>query len=269
MLSEPEQLSIDLPRRRLIPWRSKFVERILKMSQTLRKISEKKLIKEVETNFKLVGILLAIAAPGRAVQGRRGPDPCPRDGESFILMGKVGIFHQNLTRFCGNSPSLLLLMWGAGLGHRSSIIIQFSSKLSASLISSFCKYGGGLWRPESPSYLTLIPVFSFDLDHKIYRLLNVYQNSRVSKSAKLISIRLQNTKHIYHFKVLKGKRFSKLVYFMLCVHPIVMGLSIMYISILNWQFFPYFSRKWLNFHIRFVMPNVSVTNRMFKDIYCF
>ena len=54
---------------------------------------------------------------------------------------------------------------------------------------------------------------------------------------------------------------------MLCVHPIVMGLSIMYISILNWQFFPYFSRKWLNFHIRFVMPNVSVTNRVFKDIY--
>ena len=78
------------------------------MSQTLRKISEKKLIKEVETNFKLVGILLAIAAPGRAVQGRRGPDPCPRDGESFILMGKVGIFHQNLTRFCGNLSSSIL-----------------------------------------------------------------------------------------------------------------------------------------------------------------
>ena len=59
-------------------------------------------------------------------------------------------------------------------------------------------------------------------------------------------------------------------YSILCLaHPIVMGLSIMYISILNWQFFPYFSRKWLNFHIRFVMPNVSVTNRMFKDIYCF
>ena len=46
-----------------------------------------------------------------------------------------------------------------------------------------------------------------------------------------------------------------------------MGLSIMYISILNWQFFPYFSWKRLNFHIRFVMPNVSVTNRVFKDIY--
>ena len=43
--------------------------------------------------------------------------------------------------------------------------------------------------------------------------------------------------------------------------------SPMYISILNWQFFPYFSWKWLNFHIRFVMPNVSVTNRVFKDIY--
>jgi hypothetical protein len=41
----------------------------------------------------------------------------------------------------------------------------------------------------------------------------------------------------------------------------------MYISILNWQFSPYFSPKWLNFHIRFVMPNVSVTNRVFKDIY--
>ena len=36
-----------------------LVEEILEMSQTLRKISEKKLIKEVETNFKLVGILLA------------------------------------------------------------------------------------------------------------------------------------------------------------------------------------------------------------------
>ena len=59
-------------------------------------------------------------------------------------------------------------------------------------------------------------------------------------------------------------------YSILCLaHPIVMGLSIMYISILNWQFFPYFSRKWLNFHIRFRMPNVSVTNRMFKDIYGF
>ena len=90
------------------------------MSQTLRKISEKKLIKEVETNFKLVGILLGIAGPWRlcpVVQGRRGPNPCPRDWESFILMGKVGIFHQNLTRFCGNSPSLLLLM--LGLGRRS------------------------------------------------------------------------------------------------------------------------------------------------------
>ena len=58
-----------------------------------------------------------------------------------------------------------------------------------------------------------------------------------------------------------------MLYILCFAHPIVMGLSIMYISILNWQFFPYFSRKWLNFHIRFVMPNVSVTNRVFKDIY--
>ena len=33
------------------------------MSQTLRKISEKKLIKEVETNFKLVGILFGVGWP--------------------------------------------------------------------------------------------------------------------------------------------------------------------------------------------------------------
>ena len=70
-----EQLSIDLPQRRLIPWRSKFVEKILKMSQTLRKISEKKLIKEVETNFKLVGILLGIAGPWRLCPGTPGSEP--------------------------------------------------------------------------------------------------------------------------------------------------------------------------------------------------
>lgn len=63
--------------------------------------------------------------------------------------------------------------------------------------------------------------------------------------------------------------YSKFSYFrILCnAPPIVMGLSIMYISILNCPFSPYFSPKWLNFHIRFVMPNVSVTNRVFKDIY--
>ena len=51
-----------------------FVERNSKNVSNLEKISEKKLIKEVETNFKLVGILLAIAGLLAAWPGR---DPAP------------------------------------------------------------------------------------------------------------------------------------------------------------------------------------------------
>ena len=58
------------------------------MSQTLRKISEKKLIKEVETNFKLVGILLAIAGPWLRCPGTPGPGPLPPGRRIFHFNGK-------------------------------------------------------------------------------------------------------------------------------------------------------------------------------------
>ena len=93
-----------------------------------------------------------------------------------------------------------------------------------------------------------------------------YVNIRVTKLSRITTF-LWDTCRFEDFE--SYSCVSKMLYILCFAHPIVMGLSIMYISILNWQFFPYFSRKWLNFHIRFVMPNVSVTNRMFKDIYCF
>ena len=95
------------------------------MSQTLRKISEKKLIKEVETNFKLVGILLGIAGPWRPCPGTPGSEPLPPG---------LGIFHFN-GKSWDLSSKLNTLLWqfsiiasshaGAGLGRHSNIIIQF------------------------------------------------------------------------------------------------------------------------------------------------
>ena len=58
LISFEKRTAIDLFQLKSFFEELNFVEQILKMSQTLRKISEKKLIKEEETNFKLVGILV-------------------------------------------------------------------------------------------------------------------------------------------------------------------------------------------------------------------